>query len=272
MDYREFLPHPRLRPYVRTCWTLSGQGGEMAPQPVLPDGCTELIIHRAQPFWRHLAGGISERQSRRLFVGQMLSPVVLTPDADAEIIAFRFEPFGAHVLIGTPQADTADQIVDADALGETWLSRATAAAEAADSTAEALRFIGCALIARLDRRRAAADVRVVSATQALIVSGGRLSIERTARRAGTSARQLERLFQEQIGTTPKRFARVLRFQGAASEIIGDNDGKPAPLAEISAASGYFDQAHMIRDFVTFAGTTPGQFAAKLGELTKLMLA
>jgi AraC-like DNA-binding protein len=274
VDYQEFLPHPRLRPFVRVCWTLSGSGAEMAPQPVLPDGCTELIIHRAQPFWRHLAGGISERQSRRLFVGQMLSPVVIAPakEADAEIIAFRFEPFGAHVLIGTPQTDTADQIVDADSLGEPWLSRATAAAEAADSTAEALRFIERALIARLDRRRAAADVRVVSATQALIVSGGRLSIERTARRAGTSPRQLERLFQAQIGTTPKRFARVLRFQGAASEIIGDTDGKPAPLAEISAASGYFDQAHMIRDFVTFAGTTPGQFSAKLGELTKLMLA
>lgn len=266
MDYAEFLPHPRLRPYVRVCWTLSGSGAEMAPQPVLPDGCTELIIHRARPFWRHLAGGVSERQSRRLFVGQMLSPVVLTPDADADIIAFRFEPFGAHALIGTPQAETADQILEIDALGEPWLARATAAAECADSIADAVQVIERALLARLDRndrRRASADLRVVSATQALIVSGGRLSIEQTARRAGTSARQLERLFQDHVGTTPKRFARVIRFQTAANHILY---GGPAEDL------GFFDQAHMIKEFVTFAGTTPGQFTARLGELTRVMLA
>lgn len=249
----------------------------MAPQPILPDGCTELIIHRARPFWRHHAASAVERQASRLFVGQMLAPVVIAPDGDADIIAFRFEPFGAHALIGTSQTDSADQILEIDALGEPWLSRAAAAAEAADSTADAIRFIERALIARIDssgrtgRRRADVDVRVVSATQALIVSGGRLSIEQTARRAGTSARQLERLFHAHVGTTPKRFARVLRFQAAAAEILDNNAGKPAPLADISAASGYFDQAHMIREFVTFAGTTPGQFSAKLGELTRVML-
>lgn len=271
VHYAEFLPHPSLRPFIRTCWTLSGPGAEMTPQPVLPDGCTELIVHRARPFWRHHATAPAERQDTRLFVGQMLTPVVIAPDGDADIIAFRFEPFGAHALIGTSQTETADRIVDVDALGEVWLSRATTAAESADSINDAVEILERALIARIDRvdrRRPAADLRVVSATQSLIASGGRLSIERTARRAGTSPRQLERLFHAHVGTTPKRFARVLRFQEAAAGIL---EGTPAPLADISTASGYFDQAHMIRDFVTFAGTTPGQFAAKLGELTRVML-
>src|SRR5262245_34845980 len=74
--YVEFPPHPRLRPYVRTCWTLAGSGADMPPQPVLPDGCTELIVHRARPFRRHHANDVAlsaplviERQSTRLFVG-----------------------------------------------------------------------------------------------------------------------------------------------------------------------------------------------------------
>jgi len=61
MHYSEFLPHPRLRPFVRVCWTLSGPGAEMAPQPVLPDGCTELIVHRGRPFWRHHSDTPAER-------------------------------------------------------------------------------------------------------------------------------------------------------------------------------------------------------------------
>lgn len=271
MDYRERLPHVRLRPFVRVCWALSGSGAEMAPQPVLPDGCTELIVHRARPFWRHHAEAAAERQAAHLFVGQMLAPVVIAPDGDADIVAIRFEPFGAHALIGTPQCEIADQILDADALGEPWLSRATRAAEAAHSADAAIKILETALLARLDaigRSRHRPDARVIAASRALAASAGRLTIDETARRARTSPRQLERLFQEHIGTSPKRFARVLRFQNAAGGILS---GEPAPLAEISAASGYFDQAHMIRDFVTFAGTTPGQFAAKLGELTRVML-
>jgi AraC-like DNA-binding protein len=270
MLYREFPPDARLRPFVRVCWTLSGPGADMAPQPILPDGCTELIVHRARPFWRHHAAAAAERQPAHLFVGQMLAPAVIAPDGDADVVAIRFEPFGAHALIGTPQTETADLIVDAGALGEPWLNRAVRAAEAADSADAAVKILETALIARLERTRHqhAPDARVIAATRALIASAGRLSVDATARRAGTSTRQLERLFQQQIGTSPKRFARVLRFQHAASNII---DGAPAPLADISTASGYFDQAHMIRDFVTFAGTTPGQFAARLGELTRVML-
>jgi len=270
MNYREFPPHLSLRPFVRTCWTLSGPGAEMAPQPILPDGCTELIVHRARPFWRHHAAAPAERQSAHLFVGQMLAPAVIAPDESADVVAIRFEPFGAHALLGTPQSAMADLIVDADALGEPWLNRATAAAEAADSADAAVSILEAALmgrLARLNRPRYATDARVIAATRALVASSGRLTIDATARRAGASARHLERLFQEQIGTSPKRFARVLRFQHAASGILGGG----APLADVSAASGYFDEAHMIRDFVTFAGTTPGQFAATLGELTRVML-
>lgn len=264
VHYAEFLPHPRLRPFVRTSWTLSGAGAEMAPQPILPDGCTELIVHRGRPFWRHHAAAPVERQAPHLFVGQMLVPAVISPDGDADVVAIRFEPFGAHALIGTSQTEIADQIIDADALGQPWLTRATAAAESADSSDAALKILEAALLRRIDRAKP--DPRVIAATSALIASAGQLTVDETARRAGTSARQLERFFHHQIGTSPKRFARVLRFQRAATDILSG-----APLADISAASGYFDQAHMIKDFVTFAGTTPGQFTAKLGELTRVML-
>lgn len=236
----------------------------MTPQPILPDGCTELIVHRGRPFWRHHAAAPAERQSHHLFVGQMLVPAVISPDGNADVVAIRFEPFGAHALIGTPQAEIADRVIDAGALGQPWLTRATSAAEAADSSDAAVKILEAALLRRLDRAKP--DLRVIAATRALIASAGQLTVDETARRAGTSPRQLERFFQQQIGSSPKRFARVLRFQRAASDILNG-----APLADISAASGYFDQAHMIKDFVTFAGTTPGQFATKLGELTRVML-
>jgi AraC-like DNA-binding protein len=44
-----------------------------------------------------------------------------------------------------------------------------------------------------------------------------------------------------------------------------------PLADVSYDGGYFDQSHMIREFLAFAGKTPDQFRARLGELTRVML-
>lgn len=269
MDYRERPPHPGLRPWVRLYWTLAGPGAELAPQPVLPDGCTELIVHREQPFWRHHTGTPAERQAPHLFVGQMLAPAVLSPAGHADIVAIRLEPFGAHALLGLRQSDTADQILDANALGLPWLTRAMSAAQSAHTPDAALRILETSLLQRLRARRGTpVDPRVVAAATALDASVGRLRIDEIARRVGASPRQLERLFLDQIGTTPKRFARVMRFQATATSVL---NGDAPSLADVSAANGYFDQAHMIRDFVTFAGTTPGQFAGRLGELTRVML-
>jgi hypothetical protein len=63
MEYRETPPPPARRPFVRTYWTLSGPGAGSAPQPVLPDGSSELIVHRARPFRRHTVERGNERQS-----------------------------------------------------------------------------------------------------------------------------------------------------------------------------------------------------------------
>jgi len=267
--YREIAPHPRLAPYVRTCWMLSGAASEMGPQPVLPDGCTELIVHRGRPFWRHDDSGIAVRQATRLFVGQMLAPVVLAPEGHADIVAIRFEPFGAFALIGGHQSAPASLIVDADSLGEAWLSRAIRAAESADTAEIALHMLETALLARLDqRRRRSVDARVATAVHALTRARGAMTIEALAATASASARHLERLFQEQVGTSPKRFARVLRFQAAAAQVTAES---PMSFADIATDSGYFDQAHMIRDFVTMSGTTPREFQRSLGALTKVML-
>ena len=57
--------------------------------------------------------------------------------------------------------------------------------------------------------------------------------------------------------TPKLLARILRFQHAIG-LIGSGSG----WAEVAATCGYYDQAHLIRDFNQFAGAAPGEFARR----------
>jgi AraC-like DNA-binding protein len=91
---------------------------------------------------------------------------------------------------------------------------------------------------------------------------------------GCSRRHMVRRFNEQIGVAPKTYARVLRFQRAVN-MLGHRDGaswtcerergagRAMSWGEIALECGYFDQAHMNRDFRQFAGASPSELAASL---------
>ena len=68
-----------------------------------------------------------------------------------------------------------------------------------------------------------------------------------------STRHLQRLFARDLGFPPKTVARVLRFQRALTGLMDD---PRRSLGELAAASGYFDQAHFIKDFRRFSGGVP----------------
>ena len=87
-------------------------------------------------------------------------------------------------------------------------------------------------------------------------TGGRASIGALASELGWSHRRLIARFREHIGLAPKAVARVLRFDRAVEAL---QSPEPASIAEVAFACGYFDQAHLSRDFRELAGTTPAAF-------------
>jgi transcriptional regulator GlxA family with amidase domain len=89
---------------------------------------------------------------------------------------------------------------------------------------------------------------------------GSVSVEALARDAGVSVRTLERHFLTHVGLSPKRWLRILRFQ----RVVGEGDPGPDLLGRALRA-GYYDQAHFLRDFREFAGTTPGRFFGTDGD-------
>ena len=76
-------------------------------------------------------------------------------------------------------------------------------------------------------------------------------------------------FLQQVGLTPKAYARVVRFTAAAARVMEDPSSR---LADVSNEAGYFDQSHMIRDFLAFAGASPEALRLRLGQMTAWMLA
>jgi transcriptional regulator GlxA family with amidase domain len=86
---------------------------------------------------------------------------------------------------------------------------------------------------------------------------GQLSMQTVADSLAVSTRQLERLYQTEVGLPPKRFARMMRVRKARA-ILKQNDFQT--LADVAYAHGYYDQPHFIREFKSVVGMTPGDYS------------
>ncbi len=86
------------------------------------------------------------------------------------------------------------------------------------------------------------------------------SVSTVALDLGMSERHLRRVFLETTGTSPKTFARLMRFSRATDLA---RESHRASWADIAVAADYYDQAHLIEDFHAFAGATPETFLREL---------
>jgi AraC-like DNA-binding protein len=113
-------------------------------------------------------------------------------------------------------------------------------------------------------RNAQSCTEIMRAAHHLFQRRGSVCVEKLSRLAGLSVRHFERRFMEEIGLSPKLFARATRFQMAL-----DASSRFAPSRsglEIAHEFGYFDQAHMIRDFHALGGSSPSQIEKNIGDM------
>jgi AraC-like DNA-binding protein len=101
---------------------------------------------------------------------------------------------------------------------------------------------------------------IMSAAMYLFQHGGKSRIGELASHTAKSVRQFERDFSDQIGLTPKLFARITRFQMALDAKINSPGHSWLYIAH---EFGYFDQMHMVRDFQKLCGHSPSRTLIEL---------
>jgi AraC-like DNA-binding protein len=265
VQYVELAPGPALRGRA-LFWRLTdpGPAREARIEPVLPDGRVELIVHLGDPFEIE-RDERRELQARALLAGPGTAPVRLAPTGRVDVIGVRFEAGVAAELVGVPMAELVDRVPELDAVARDLargLGEELADPPAGERWNDVLeRRLACAL----ERPRIARAPELQHAIARARASGGRALVVELARAANLSPRQLERRFRERVGVGPKTYLRLVRFQRALALLR-----RPEPtLGEVAARCGYFDQAHLVRDFRRFAHESPGRFRAARYELAEL---
>lgn len=98
------------------------------------------------------------------------------------------------------------------------------------------------------------DKLIDEALKLIFQSKGTFRIKELSQKLFISQSSFEKRFRKIVGTTPKKFSSIIRFN-----TVLDNLHNTKSLTEIGYESNFFDQAHFTKDFKQFTGETPENF-------------
>ena len=263
MRYRELPPRPPLDRFLECSWFVDGDAPPpgLPPERIVPDGCPELIVHLGDRFQRVDETGGGARQPSSFLVGCLTRPLQVRPGGRVKTMGVRFRPYGLSAFLDVPLHELTDATTS---LADLWNGEARRLEErlgGARTDDERARVVERFLLDRLRPPRI--DAAIEECVNVILRARGQARLEPLARRTGMTLRQVERRFRDAIGVSPKSLARIVRFQ----EVLRRSPGEGA-WAERALECGYYDQAHLLRDFREFVGVVPTLFRAAEGALAR----
>lgn len=253
----ERAPHPALRPGV-----LAYRGFRMSlPGPrrrlEIPCAAVTVLLNFGPPLRVRCAatGRTLLHTSAPMISGMVSRPTVGEHGGELHGIELTLRPWAAFRLFGIDMHELGNTVIEASALTGARCQDLRDVLAATPTWQLRFRILDATLGA-WQSAGPAPCARTVWAWQRLEQSGGALPVRELAASASWSERQLERRFREQIGLPPRTAARVLRVRRALGALSAG-----VPPAETAVLSGYYDQAHMNRDFKALTAHSPSRFLA-----------
>ncbi|MFI5982522.1 helix-turn-helix domain-containing protein [Streptomyces sp. NPDC051555] len=225
----------------------------------VPNGLVTMVVNFAAPVRVSRAGAAPTTAYTSLVNGLRTDAAVGEHDGRMHGVEVHLAPWAAFTLFGVPMYELRDRMVP---LGELLGPRAQvleAHLARAPDWPRRFALLDALLLERLAAGPAAAP-QTVWAWGRLMASGGGVPVADLAHGTGWSPRHLEQRFKEQIGLSPKTAARVLRLQRALRMLAGGS-----AASATASACGFYDQAHLHRDFRRMTGFAPGEFLLHRGN-------
>ena len=270
MVYREALPHPILTQHVECFWelTILPQAANRHYEVMAPD-CTFDIIFSPLPFTLEFT---NKRLSTKInagaaFLGQKTSSIRFSVKQPQRIFGVRFKPFAFAHLFSIPPTKMNNTALPLarlfDLKGEDCLLIKKLLRERSfgKKTED-----GEKLVLRLLRDNLHVDQLFRAQLNYILDRRGQVEIRKLFSEFGISKVTLHKHFVQKMGLSPKAVSRIWRlnyFLDLKKQSSTDN------LTQLALESGYYDQAHFIREFKSFFPDSPRQFFKQRSALLSI---
>ncbi|MUL37983.1 DUF6597 domain-containing transcriptional factor [Gloeocapsopsis dulcis] len=256
MIYYTYIPRSPLSQFVEFFWFREGYNVPQAQARLLPTGSMELVINLREnsiPLFDRCSRVQYGNARGSMICGAHSESFIINVDSKVRVMGVHFRAGGGIPFFAVPAGELHNQILSLD---ELWNYRAT---ELRDRLLEAstiqTRFVVLEQfllsLIRLPERHASVDfaLREFERSHSSTVST-------VTEQIGFSARHFNRLFRDRVGLSPKLFCRVQRLRQVLNLLSKKSS---ADWIDIALSCGYFDQAHFIHDFRSFADCTPTDY-------------
>lgn len=251
-----YRPSGALSLYVECLWYRRGETANRRRELSLPSGSADVVINLNDDritVFEHARDRVGVRTRGVIVHGPQARSFVINDLKCVHFVGVHFKPGGSG-LLGVPATELLNRHLS---LHDLW-------GEAASSLRERLMecrspwqmFIVLEQVLLRRMRENAIVTPVVSfALRMLNQPGAFPCVAELQRRSGYSERRFTDVFKQTVGLPPKKYARVIRLR-AALEHLASGCGT---LAEVAAATGYFDHAHLTNDFQELVGIAPSAY-------------
>ncbi len=233
-------PAPVLAPYVAWYWSVRWDltGYPAHRQVTLPHVSAHLIVEDGEAYLH----GPPRRRFERVLAGR------------GRVVGARFTAGGLAALLGGPLVGGPVPAAALPGLDGRALAVAIGRSADIDAAAEILDTTLVAVMPTVENRAVGVlerAVRLVEEDRSI------LRVTDLASCLGLGVRALQRLFADHVGVGPAWVIRRCRLQEAA---LRATEGGHVDWSELAADLGYCDQAHLVRDFTSTVGVSPGRYA------------
>jgi AraC-like DNA-binding protein len=257
MIYKIAKPSLELSPFVKHYWTMDKNNpiGQEYMQRIVPCGLLEIIFYfDNKPVSSDQDKSIDENT---VITGQLNEYYDIKISGKISLFSVIFQPHGLSAFLDLPLKEMNNLNVPLKLIFKDDIDEIESRLFESGSFSERIKIIEEYFYKILGNKGITNNFeRIQNSVFAINQRKGIIDIESLAVDTCFSRKQYERVFSNTIGTSPKQFLKVVRFQNA---IYKKSKNKNLSLTDLSYQCGYYDQAHMINDFQKLSGMSPGHY-------------
>lgn len=238
-NYRKYLTYQEyhleeLQDHIMCIWQITSKETIQVPiiNTVLPDGCIDLIVD------------INKQEI--IFTGFSKNTEELSLEGNVNFIGIRFKPGTIYALFKIPANQVMDHTINFNDLeNQYYLSnifKITNIKIQVDILKQYLLF-------KIEKVQ---NMQFIHLVDMLYDKPTSQYVGDIGAKLGYESRQLQRVFLKHYGVSPKVLLNILRLHKCLTLLFDDTKS----LQEIALNSGFYDQAHFIKEIKRYTGILP----------------
>ena len=255
MQFQKYNVRESLRYYVNCI--MSDESNDVLASMELPlyaEGYPGIMYQKSENdmFFRPKNIKLSE-----LFLyGQSLNPSTLTTHGPFQYVVLQLYPFASKYLLNIDPKILNDNCYNLLQLKNIEIDKFHKKLLATNDLSIQIETMCDIIETLLSIHNIKSDDKIQYAIHQIIKNKGIVKISDIRDKVYLTERTFERNFMNEVGITPKQFAKIIQFQNSLEKI---DNSQTERFTDIAYDSGFADQSHFIRVFKSYTGLSPKQY-------------